>query len=201
MWWRVGPALAAAGHRVVAVDQAGHGRTGHWQGHHRFRDNAADVVAFARAIGLGSDALRVIGHSWGGLTAAALPVAGLRPARLVLLDPPVVPHAIIAEYGMTELSSQLYEDGSFSKSPARDRRLWVPGWVRASVVDPTTLEVVADGEPGILRIDDLANIDSVAAVQTSDLAIAVDGGVRLIGRAPGAILRGCSLSIEEALGE
>ena len=28
------------------VDQAGHGQTGHWQGHHRFRDNAADVAAF-----------------------------------------------------------------------------------------------------------------------------------------------------------
>ena len=97
VWWRVGPALAAVGHRIVAVDQPGHGWTGHWQGHHRFRDNAADVVAFARAAGLDRADVQVIGHSWGGLTAAALPVAGLRPSRLVLLDPPVLPFAIISQ--------------------------------------------------------------------------------------------------------
>jgi pimeloyl-ACP methyl ester carboxylesterase len=90
-WWRVGPVLAASGRRVVAVDQAGHGLTGHWRGHHRFRDNAADIAAFAREAGIVRDELQVVGHSWGGMTAAALPVAGLRPATLVLLDPPVLP--------------------------------------------------------------------------------------------------------------
>src|SRR6476469_4699897 len=50
VWWRIGPALAVGlGRRVVAVDQAGHGRTVAWTGHHRFADNAADVAAFARA--------------------------------------------------------------------------------------------------------------------------------------------------------
>ena len=79
-WWRVGPALAAAGFRVVAPDLPGHGETGHWLGHHRFRDNAADLVAFARAAGLERPDLRVVGHSWGAMTAAALPAAGPRPA-------------------------------------------------------------------------------------------------------------------------
>lgn len=102
VWWRVGPALAASGRRVVAVDQAGHGRTGHWMGHHRIRDNAADLAAFVRAAGLSSaaagepTALQVIGHSWGAVTTAALPAVGLRPASLVLLDPPVLPLAFIA---------------------------------------------------------------------------------------------------------
>lgn len=102
VWWRVGPALAASGRRVVAVDQAGHGRTGHWMGHHRIRDNAADLAAFVRAAGLSSAAagepspLQVIGHSWGAVTTAALPAVGLRPASLVLLDPPVLPLAFIA---------------------------------------------------------------------------------------------------------
>ena len=95
VWWRVGPALAAAGRRVTAVDQAGHGRTGRWRGHHRFRDNAADIAAFARAVGLDREELQVVGHSWGAVTAAALPVVGLRPATLVLLDPPVLPFARI----------------------------------------------------------------------------------------------------------
>jgi pimeloyl-ACP methyl ester carboxylesterase len=96
VWWRVGPAVAASRRRVIAVDQAGHGRTGHWLGHHRMRDNAADLAAFARAADLDRDGLQVVGHSWGAVTGAALPVAGLRPATLVLLDPPVLPFERIA---------------------------------------------------------------------------------------------------------
>src|SRR4051794_20085185 len=84
VWWRVGPALAVGlGRRVVAVDQAGHGRTGHWTGHHRFADNARDVAAFAVAAGLARPDLQVVGHSWGGMTAAHLPGAGLVPETLV----------------------------------------------------------------------------------------------------------------------
>ena len=97
IWWRIGPALAAGlGRRVVAVDQAGHGRTGHWLGHHRFTDNARDVRAFAVAAGLARPDVRVVGHSWGGMTAAELPRIGLAPERLVLLDPPAIPAAAIA---------------------------------------------------------------------------------------------------------
>jgi pimeloyl-ACP methyl ester carboxylesterase len=96
VWWRIAPALAATGRCVVAVDQAGHGLTGTWQGHYRFRDNAADIAAFTRAAGLERPELQVVGHSWGAMTAAALPVSGLRPATLVLLDPPVLPYERIA---------------------------------------------------------------------------------------------------------
>ena len=97
IWWRIGPALAASGRRVVAVDLPGHGLTGHWTGHHRFRDNAADVAAWIRAAGLDVPDLQVIGHSWGAMTAAALPIAGIRPAALVLLDPPAIPFAVISQ--------------------------------------------------------------------------------------------------------
>ncbi|MEA2519103.1 MAG: hypothetical protein QOF49_1183, partial [Chloroflexota bacterium] len=97
IWWRIGPALATGlGARIVAVDQAGHGRTGHWTGHHRFADNAADLVAFIVSAGLARPDLGVVGHSWGGMTAAALPAAGLRPRVLVLLDPPAVPASTLA---------------------------------------------------------------------------------------------------------
>jgi pimeloyl-ACP methyl ester carboxylesterase len=95
-WWRLGPALAAASRHVVAVDLPGHGVTGNWQGHHRFRDNAGDVTAFIRAAALERDDLQVVGHSWGAVTAAALPAAGMRPATLVLIDPPAIPHAAIS---------------------------------------------------------------------------------------------------------
>jgi pimeloyl-ACP methyl ester carboxylesterase len=96
-FWRLGPALAVGlRRRVVAVDLAGHGRTGHWTGHHRFRTNASDVAAFATAAGISSPDLRVVGHSWGAMTAAALPAAGLRPEVVVLLDPPAIPLAELA---------------------------------------------------------------------------------------------------------
>ena len=96
VWWRVGPALAAAGLRIVAPDLPGHGRTGHWTGHRVFRENAADVAALAVAAGIAGPSLRVVGHSWGAMTAAALPAAGLVPARLVLLDPPALSRAAIS---------------------------------------------------------------------------------------------------------
>jgi pimeloyl-ACP methyl ester carboxylesterase len=97
IWWRVGPALAVALDRhVVAVDQAGHGRTGSWLGHHRFADNAADLAGFLHAAGLDRPELRVVGHSWGGMTVAALPASGIRPEVLVLLDAPALPAAAIA---------------------------------------------------------------------------------------------------------
>ena len=97
VWWRIGPALAVGlTRRVVALDQAGHGRTGDWNGHHRFRDNAADIAAFAAAAGIVSPDLRVVGHSWGAMTVAALPAGGLRPEVIVLLDPPAIPLAGMA---------------------------------------------------------------------------------------------------------
>lgn len=109
---------------------------------------------------------------------------------------------IIQEYGMTELSSQMYE--TTLRDAARGhsvglRKLWAPGWVRCTVVDPERLSPVDGDAVGILRIDDLANIDAVCAVQTSDLAQRVDGGFVLLGRAADAQPRGCSLAVEEAL--
>ena len=112
---------------------------------------------------------------------------------------------IVAEYGMTELSSQLYEASlrdRFEGHPSPRRHLVAPPWVRATPVHPETLRPVGQGEVGVLRIDDAANLDSVAAILTSDLAsLATDAsqGVILHGRAADAMLRGCSLSVEEAL--
>jgi pimeloyl-ACP methyl ester carboxylesterase len=97
VWWRVGPALAVAlGRHVLAPDQAGHGFTGHWSGGVAFRDNARSIAAFIAAAGLEPAGLRVVGHSWGAMTVAALPIAGAVPEVLVLLDPPAIPLAMIA---------------------------------------------------------------------------------------------------------
>lgn len=109
---------------------------------------------------------------------------------------------IINEFGATELSSQMYEttirehiDGTCGP-----RRLWVPPWVRATPVDPDTLDPVEGDAVGILRIDDTANLDSICCIQTADLARRVDDGIVVLGRAAGATPRGCSLAADQALG-
>ena len=115
-----------------------------------------------------------------------------------------VPEAfIVQEYGMTELCSQLYEttlrDAALGHAPG-PRRLWAPGWVRVSVVDADSLMPLPDGESGLLRIDDLCNVDTACAIQTSDRGLRVDDGVLVQGRATGATPRGCSLATDAALG-
>jgi hypothetical protein len=114
-----------------------------------------------------------------------------RELRAALADRYRAP--VIGEYGMTELSSQLYD----TDSPLR--YAWPP-WVRVSIVHPETLAPLPAGELGLVRIDDLANLDSVAAIQTSDVGRIVGGRLELAGRASDAVPRGCSLAIEEALG-
>ena len=143
VWWRIGPALAATGRRVVAVDQAGHGRTGHWQGHVRFRDNAADMAAFARAAGLATADLQVVGHSWGAFTAAALPVVGMRPATLILIDPPVLPLALIS-LEASDPAQQTFDDlGEAIAAVHAAEPTWSEGDVRAKAEALTELDEAA----------------------------------------------------------
>jgi hypothetical protein len=58
---------------------------------------------------------------------------------------------------------------------------------------------VADGKTGLIRVFDLANVFSVAAIQTEDLGIRRGGGFELIGRARLAEPRGCSLMSHSGL--
>ena len=88
VFWRLGPALAAAGHRVVAIDMPAHGETGPWRGRYALADTAADLAALIRSLELDADTLSVLGHSWGGMVVAGLPLTGIRPRKLILLDPP-----------------------------------------------------------------------------------------------------------------
>lgn len=120
----------------------------------------------------------------------------------------------VSEYSMTELSSQAYSDDLYktlqhgvrhhvetARTGVRHhvRVLQTPPWARVEIVDPLSFEPIEEPETeGLIRWYDLANTESVVAVQTSDLGVLVDGGGFLLhGRAPQAKLRGCSLTIEE----
>ncbi len=111
--------------------------------------------------------------------------------------------AIVAEYGMTELSSQFYEQTLFDAG-GRPGVFAEPPWARVVPVDPETAAPVAEGETGIARIVDLMNVDSAVAILTQDRVRRVRGkdgtGFELLGRAPGAPPRGCSIAIDEILG-
>ena len=136
-WWRTGPALAAAGYRVIAPDMPGHGLTGHWTGHHRFRDNARDLAAFADAAGLARPDLRVVGHSWGGMTATWLPAAGLMPRVLVLLDPPAVPLAAISQMLVDPIERRFDDLGEAIRVIRATNPGWSDGDVAAKAVGLT----------------------------------------------------------------
>ena len=110
-----------------------------------------------------------------------------------------VPRAwIVNEYGMTELLSQFY-DGVAGAADDPPRVHHGPPWVRTRVLNPVTLEPVGPGESGLLCHYDLANLGSVSAVLTEDLGVAVDGGIRVLGRSTGAEPRGCSIAMDDLL--
>jgi hypothetical protein len=107
------------------------------------------------------------------------------------------PHTLVGEYGMTELSSQLYEGvlpgGELRGAPGV---FLPPPWLRVHALDPVSLRRVAEGESGLAAFLDLGNVDSGVYVLTQDLVCREGAGIRLIGRRPRSPLRGCSLSAE-----
>jgi hypothetical protein len=130
-------------------------------------------------------------------------VTGGFKGRRVRLDAPELyaaiparlgPARIVGEYGMTELSSQLWTAPGHNLG---NEPFVAPSWMTVYTVDPTTGERV-DGE-GLLRFVDPCNVDSVVAIETMDVG-RVDGQrVWLKGRLAGAEARGCSLRAEELL--
>lgn len=109
----------------------------------------------------------------------------------------VPPDFVVREYGMTELTSQCYTRVLLDGDPD----LFVaPHWMRVRLLDPETLEEVPAGTPGLIAVFDLANLGSAVHLLTEDLGVAEGDGFRLLGRAAGAELRGCSLVVEELRG-
>ncbi len=86
-WWRVGPALADRGWRVIAIDQRGHGESPPIDGIATAESLAADLAATMEGLGVAPVDL-LVGHSLGA--AVCMELVGGRPEvarRLVAEDP------------------------------------------------------------------------------------------------------------------
>ncbi len=111
-----------------------------------------------------------------------------RAARALSLSP----GSIVGEYGMTELTSQLFEDQETGLYQA-------PPWLRVRAIEPHTFRVLPDGQEGLAHFLDLGNVDSSISVLTQDICTTQGTCVRLLGRAPRSEARGCSLPYESSL--
>jgi len=113
------------------------------------------------------------------------------PALLAAARDALAPARIVLEYGMTELSSQLWATPRLPYAP--------PPWLRAVAVDPITGDPLAPESRGQLRFYDLCNLDGAVGIETLDEGMVdASGAVHLLGRLPHAPPRGCSLTVEEA---
>ncbi len=120
---------------------------------------------------------------------------------------------VVNEYGMTELSTQFYDETLREKSEIRNPKSEgnpkskiqnlksVPPWARVMIVDPRTGKEAVAGERGLIRVFDLANLYSVMAIQTEDLGVRRGDGFEVLGRASAAEARGCSIAADEILGQ
>jgi hypothetical protein len=108
----------------------------------------------------------------------------------------IAQESIVAEYGMTELTTQYYDAPQTRNGSTRVKV--APPWLRTLVVDAQGHEV-REGELGFLRHLDLGNRSSVVAVQTEDRGYAHGTGIVLLGRESDAPARGCSLDAEDLL--
>lgn len=120
-----------------------------------------------------------------------------------------IPTPMIAgEYGMSELSSQLYEPTIRHHLAGLEprRRYVAPPWCAPRVLHLDTLEPLPLGERGLVAFFDLANLESVASILTGDLGRLhpepdAPHGVtlELLGRSPAATPKGCSIAIDSLL--
>lgn len=103
--------------------------------------------------------------------------------------------ACINMYGMTELSTQFYDNGNAVCPSIKSG----PHWIRTRVVNPLTGASVPKGEQGVLAHTDLAHFNIVTTILTEDAGIETDDGFLLLGRVAGAEAQGCSMAVDEFL--
>ncbi len=98
-------------------------------------------------------------------------------------------------YGVTELSTQFYDNGNEAVPSLKSG----PHWIRTRVINPLTGEEMPQGERGVLVHCDLGNFNSVTTILTEDVGVELEDGFLLLGRVQGTEAKGCSIAVEEFL--
>ncbi|NJP46734.1 alpha/beta hydrolase [Actinacidiphila epipremni] len=151
-WRRQLPALAAAGHRAVALDVRGYGRSFAPAATEAYRmlDLVADNVAVVRA--LGEESAVVVGHDWGSAVAATSALLHPEVFRAVgLLSVPYAPPGgprptdVFAQMGGDEefYVSYFQQPGRAEAEIEPDVRGWLAGFYAALSADT----MPGQGEP------------------------------------------------------
>jgi hypothetical protein len=96
-----------------------------------------------------------------------------------------------SEYGMTELLSQAYSQGSLWFDP-------VP-WMKVTIRNPhNPMKVLSPGEDGLIGVIDLANVNSCSFILTGDKGVQNEKGqFQVLGRWNPVNLRGCNFLIDD----
>ncbi len=142
-WWRVGPALAAQGWRVVAVDLPGHGHSPPIDGTVTMQQLAAEVLEVIDALDGVVDLL--VGHSLGG--AVSIELAAARPdrvRRLVVEDPPAINRAEDVAW-LYNLEREIGAARTDFESEVRRTREQNPDWLAEDARQDVEGKALADG--------------------------------------------------------
>jgi pimeloyl-ACP methyl ester carboxylesterase len=187
-WWRIGPALAARGWRVGAVDLPGHGGDDH-------RDGALDLDALVDGVAarLGGPVDLLVGHSLGAVVALGLLGRDPGAARALVLEEPPGPRNI----DLGALATAIAHDAAAVRADrarlvAREREAnpcWDPGDVERSVrgIEEADSDAIVAALNGPLRWD-LAAL--LAGVDVSTLVLCAPDAADRFPLDPGSALRG-----------
>ncbi len=105
---------------------------------------------------------------------------------------------LTSEYGMTELTSQLYDNTLYSGTTGAfsSRRFIAPPWLHVTILDPVTWKPRPPHTEGPLAFIDPLNLYTIPFFVTEDRGTIDETGIVLKGRLEHAPLRGCSLLAE-----
>jgi len=176
-WWRVGPALADAGWRVIALDLPGHGESPRMGRPMKAGEWAESVRGTVREL-VGDEPLDLaIGHSAGAATLLEVVAVGPGVARRVVLeDPPGVGDVSRPDWAAhleREVVAARRDPDRFRWLLLRENPTWEPQDAAEAVAALVAceIEVIAESE---LRGMGYRTVELVAAVNVPSLLLLAD---------------------------
>ena len=144
-WWRVAPAMAARGWRVLAVDQRGHGRSPRIAGAATIDDLADDLDAVV-ATHAGGRLDLLVGHSLGAVVSMWLAHRSPSMAgRLVLEDPPSLDRSGDTAF-LERLRAEIHAARERPEDEVRRELAEHPGWAEEDAVQNVAGRALADDD-------------------------------------------------------